>query len=373
MNRAHVGRASARLVGLKADLQVLLVFALGALLSPAWAAPVLERLLPVGPVETVPPLDPIDAAWTRAPVASVRLYPQATTAGGPGGATLTLEARVLRGGGKLALRLAWPDATADLADPRATDRFADAAAVQFAPVGGTLPYVGMGEPGRAVRVWLWRAGRPAEGLAAQGFGSLARQSNEPVEAQARRTATGWAVVLRGEDSADRPAAIAFAAWDGAEDGRAGHKRLSAWRALAGAASDGKLLEEARVTGDPARGARLYAEHGCAACHRVDSPHARNSGSLPTQKADAGFVSAEAQTTPLPPEGAQSPAWGGPAPGMGLGPDLTHAGGIHWPGYLRRAIREPAAFLVPGYAAIMPAPPLRPEEVEDLVAYLLTLH
>ncbi|MBU1664172.1 MAG: cytochrome c, partial [Gammaproteobacteria bacterium] len=74
--------------------------------------------------------------------------------------------------------------------------------------------------------------------------------------------------------------------------------------------------------------RLYAEHGCAACH---------------------------------------------TPGAGLGPDLTHVGGIHWPGYLRRALHEPAAFLVPGYAAIMPAPPLRPEEMEDLVAYLLSLH
>ncbi|MDP2787425.1 MAG: ethylbenzene dehydrogenase-related protein [Pseudomonadota bacterium] len=325
-----------------------------ALLSPAWAAPTLERVLPVGLVEAPPSLDPLDAAWSGAPVASVSLYPQATAPGGPGGATRTLEARVLRGGGKLALRLAWPDATADLADAKATDRFADAAAVQFAPAAGTLPYVGMGEPGHPVRVWFWRAGQPAQGLTAQGFGSLSRQPGEAVEAQSRRTATGWAVVLRGAESADRPAAVAFAAWDGAEDGRAGRKRLSAWRALA--KPDARLLEEMRTTGDPARGARLYAEHGCAACHRGDSPHARNSGSLP-------------------PEGAQSPAWGGPAPGMGagLGPDLTHAGGIHWPGYLRRAIREPAAFLVPGYAAIMPVLPLRPEETEALVAYLMTLN
>jgi DMSO reductase family type II enzyme heme b subunit len=304
-----------------------------ALLSPAWAAPALDRLLPVGRVEAPPPLDPLDAVWASAPVASVPLYPQATTPGGPGGSVLTLQARVLRGGGKLALRLAWPDTTADLAKPKATDRFADAAAVQFAPAAtearAVLPYVGMGESGRAVRVWFWRAGRPAEGLTAQGFGSLSPQPNESIEAQARRTATGWVVVLRGElNATDMDAgAVAFAAWDGAEEGRAGRKRLSAWQALTGAVPDARLLEEARVAGDPARGARLYAEHGCAACH---------------------------------------------APGAGLGPDLSHAGGIHWPGYLRRAIREPAAFLVPGYAAIMPAPPLRPEETEDLVAYLLTL-
>lgn len=297
-------------------------------IAPASAAPALERLLPVGPIEAPPPLDPLDAAWTVAPVASVPLYPQVTTPGGPVGGTLTLEARALRGGGKLALRLVWPDATEDLSDVQSTHRFADAAAVQFAPPAGTLPYVGMGEPDRPVRIWLWRAGQPAEGLTAQGFGSLTRQPDESIEAQARRTATGWAVVLRGELAAG---AIAFAAWDGAEDGRAGRKRLSAWRALAGAAPDARLLEEARVAGDPARGARLYAEHGCAACH-----------------------------TPS-------------VAGVGLGPDLSHAGGIHRPGYLRHAIREPAAFLVPGYAAIMPALPLRPEETEDLVAYLLTLH
>ncbi len=315
----------------------LLALALGALLSPAWAAPALERLLPVGSVAAPPPLDPLAAAWTEVPAVTVPLHPQATTAGGPDGfsraypeghkSPLLLEARVLRGGGKLALRLAWPDATTDLADPRATDRFADAAAVQFAPAAmeakAALPYVGMGEPGRPVRVWLWRAGRPAELLSARGFGSLAKEANPAPEAQARRTTTGWAVVLRGE--AGNAAAVAFATWDGAEDGRAGRKRLSAWRALD--SPDAALTEEARVGGDAKRGERLYAAHGCAACHAI---------------------------------------------GAGLAPDLSHAGGIHWPGYLRRALREPAAFLVPGYAAIMPAASLPPEELEDLVAYLMTL-
>ena len=62
-----------------------------------------------------------------------------------------------------------------------------------------------------------------------------------------------------------------------------------------------------------------------------------------------------------------------APSVGLGPSLAQAGGIHWPGYLRRAILEPAAFRVPGYATAMPALPLQANEVEDLVAYLMSLH
>jgi mono/diheme cytochrome c family protein len=167
-------------------------------------------------------------------------------------------------------------------------------------------------------------------LAGQGFGSLARSAGAVPEARARRTAGGWEVVLRGEAGARPGAAVAFAAWDGAEDGRAGRKRLSAWQALEvrGGPSPTALGAEAHNSGDPSRGARLYTEHGCAACH---------------------------------------------APGAGLGPNLAHAGGIHWPGYLRRAILDPAAFRVPGYATAMPALPLQADEVEDLVAYLMSLH
>lgn len=292
-------------------------------LPAAWAAPEMERVLPTGQTAGTPPLDPADPAWARAPVARVALYPQSTARGGPGGGVLEMEARVLQGNGRLALRLAWPDATADAADAVATHSFADAVAVQFAALGSALPYVGMGEPERPVRIWFWRAGRPAELLSARGFGSLAKQDGAAPEAQSRHTGTGWEVVLRGEAGASIAAALA--AWDGAENGRAGRKRLSTWRALG--SLDAALKEELRLGGDPARGERLYVEHGCAACH---------------------------------------------APGGALGPGLAHAGGIHRPGYLRRAILEPAAFLVPGYAAIMPALPLKPEEVEDLVAYLMTL-
>ena len=293
---------------------------------PAWPAPPPERIIRLAETPGEPPLDPAAAAWERAPAATLRLYPQATIAGGPGGEPLTLEARVLRGGTRLALRLAWADAGENTYDAHATDRFADAVAVQFAPPGKTLPYVGMGEPGRAVSLWLWRAGRPPESLTAHGFGSLERGA-APIEAHARRSAGGWEVVLRGRVAAHAPVALAFAAWDGAEDGRAGRKRLSAWQALAAptGALPASLREEARAGGDAARGERLYAKLGCAACH---------------------------------------------APQAGLAPDLASAGDIHWPGYLRRSIREPSAFLVPGYAALMPAFPLQAEDIENLTAYLM---
>jgi DMSO reductase family type II enzyme heme b subunit len=307
-----------------------LVWLLLMFIAPSWSAAEGGRTIRVAEHAGMPPLDPADLAWTRAPATSVALYPQATAPGGPGGAVLPLEARALRGGGRLAVRLAWTDAHENSADTHATHRFADAVAVQFAPTGKTLPYVGMGEPGQPVQIWFWRAGQPAQRLAGQGFGSLGRSTGAAPEARARRTAGGWEVVLRGEADARPGAAIAFAAWDGAEDGRAGRKRLSAWQALSvhGGPPSTALRAEAHSSGDPSRGARLYTEHGCVACH---------------------------------------------APGVGLGPNLVYAGGIHWPGYLRRAILEPAAFRVPGYASAMPALPLHADEVEDLVAYLMSLH
>ncbi|MCU0835819.1 MAG: c-type cytochrome [Chromatiaceae bacterium] len=294
----------------------------------AWAETPMDRHLPVALTQTAPPLDPLDPAWDAAPATTIGLFPQATAPDGPGGAVLDLEARLLWGDGRLALRLAWPDATADLVDTRATHRFADAAAVQLAPAAPTLPYVGMGEPGRPVAIWLWRAGGGAEGLSAQGFGSLTNDPGSQPEAKARRTATGWALVLRGPFSPE-VAALAVAAWNGSEDGRAGRKRLSAWRRLEspGAEAGGDLSAEAETAGDPARGEQLFARHGCGACHGPDASQ---------------------------------------------GPKLTHAGGIHWPGYLRRAIAEPEAFRVPGFTAVMPALPLSREDTDDLVAYLMSL-
>ncbi len=295
---------------------------------PAAAEVPLDRWLPVALAETAPPIDPLDPIWDAVPATPIQLYPQATAPDGPGGAVLALEARLRWGDGQLALRLTWPDPTEDLVDPHATHRFADAAAVQFAPGGETLPYVGMGEPGRPVAIWRWHAGGTAEGLSAQGFGSLMKHPGPQPESRALRIGTGWVLVLRGAVGPEI-AAVALAAWDGVEDGRAGRKRLSAWQRidLPGAESRGRLAAEAKTAGDPARGGQLFARHGCGACH---------------------------------------------GPEDGPGPQLAHAGRIHWPGYLRRSIAAPESFRVPGFTAVMPVLPLNPGEIDDLAAYLMTL-
>ncbi len=310
------------------------------------------RRVEAGRTAGLPPLAPDDAAWTGAPETSVRLYPQLSAAPGlEAGEPLVLRVRLLAGQGRLAVRLAWPDGTADRHSLKYTDRFADAAAVQFpARPGATLPYIGMGEPDRPVAVWYWRAGAPAQRLGARGFGTLVPAAGAAPAAAARRSGEGWAVVLRAALPARSatPLPLAFAVWDGAEQGRAGRKRLSGWLladvpGLAPAPSrDRALARENHVRGDAARGKALVAARGCGGCHWLPG----------------------GQPTPL-------------------GPALLYAGGIHSPAYLRRSILEPSAFVVPGKgygataadgkpASIMPRMEWTADEVEDVVAYLAGL-
>ncbi|MEW6647045.1 MAG: ethylbenzene dehydrogenase-related protein [Pseudomonadota bacterium] len=290
-----------------------------------------------------------DAAWAQVPPQRVILHPQNAIAPGlDGGDAITAELRAVSDGEGLALRLAWPDAGEDRYSTTHTDRFADAVAVQFAIDGAPpLPYVGMGEPQRPVRLWFWRAGRGAENLAAHGFGTLAANGDTPPAVEARRTADGWVVTLRGPLPATaNPLPLSVAVWDGAGAGRDGRKRLSAWQLLldprrtADRARLTALAQESRSHGAAQNGARLVREHGCIACHR-----------LPGQAA------------------------------ADIGPDLTRAGALHWPGYLRRSIAEPSAFVLPratyhapgsGQTSLMPKLNLPPAAVEAITAYLATL-
>lgn len=310
------------------------------------------RVIEVGEVRGAPPLAPGDRAWAQAPATRLSLYPQSSVPpGARRGETPALELRALAGRGVLALRLAFADRTEDRISTAHTDRFADAAAVQFAQrATGALPYVGMGEPGSPVIIWYWRAGGATERLVAQGFGSLARAPGAAPQARAEHRDGRWTLVLRARlpAGAPGPLPLSVALWDGSGADRDGRKALSAWTlarvpGLAEApARYRQLLAEARVAGDAARGRRLAAERGCIACHRLPG-----------------------------------------APDTDAGPGLMHAGGLHWPGYLRRSIAEPSAFIVParGFAAAdaqgktvsrMPDLALSPQELEDLVAYLSSL-
>jgi DMSO reductase family type II enzyme heme b subunit len=312
-----------------------------------------DRLLEVT-MRTGLPTAEDDAGWAGIPALNLGLQPQNSI--NPGldeGVSIRAQLRAVSDGQRLALRIDWPDTSEDRYSTAHTDRFADAVAVQFDASGeATLPYIGMGEPRRPVQLWFWRAGLTAENLVASGFGTLAPTVGEAPQVGARRVAGGWSVTLIGLlPAAANPLPLAIATWDGAAAGRDGRKHLSPWRLLwlPDRAVDqerlARLAAEARSSGDPVRGARLAIEHGCGACHRLP---------------------------------------GGPA--SALGPDLTRAGGLHWPGYLRRSITAPDVFVVPGSNYRSPAPDLNgaerslmpsldlpPAVIDDIVAYLGTLH
>lgn len=180
---------------------------------------------------------PDDPAWQRAPVAEVALQPAF-----PGHPSITgtpraqrLRVQAVRAGGRVFLKLAWSDPTANDA-VRDTAQFADGAAVQF-PVNSkpsTTPF--MGDAQQAVNVWHWRADGRTENLVAHGFGSAARLPLGELRAAAARTGEGWEVVFtrrlhaRPGEGADlrgrRTLPVAFAVWDGDNQERDGLKAVT---------------------------------------------------------------------------------------------------------------------------------------------------
>ncbi|NIR96658.1 MAG: c-type cytochrome [Gammaproteobacteria bacterium] len=308
------------------------------------------------------PLDPDHSLWREAVPKEVALYPQRSVEPYSGiDAKLPVRVRALHNGSAVALRLEWEDATA--ARERDIGTFADAAAVQW-PVehgpGVGLPYIGMGDAGHPVALWLWRADGTAEQLAAEGFGTLTAQPSQEVRANGAWRDGVWRVVLTralaagGEHAVelvpDRQGLVplALAVWSGEDAERDGLKRLSAWRVLhlGGSEVDPAYVQELRdaplPSGDPERGRRLMAEKGCVACH--------------------AFPGNPAQPT--------------------TGPGLRYAGGIHRADYLSESLREPSEVIVPGKGfstaqdgrrtSLMPPFQGSAQEREDLVAYLKTL-
>lgn len=175
--------------------------------------------------------------WKKAPATQVALQPafpgHPSIVGKP--ATGQLTAQAVRTGGRLFVKLAWSDRTANTAI-NDTARFADGVAVQF-PVNGkasTTPF--MGDPKGTVNIWQWRADDRTENLLAQGFGTATRVPFEGLKSAAVRTDSGWAVVLarslhvKPDEGANLPGKgtmpVAFAVWDGENQERDGLKAVT---------------------------------------------------------------------------------------------------------------------------------------------------
>ncbi|TDJ60347.1 MAG: c-type cytochrome [Nitrospina sp.] len=190
----------------------------------------------------------------------------------------------------IAIRLKWKDATKDGFVENRSDVYTDGAAVQLALGAVTLhthghnePFFGMGNRGKPVNIWHWRAGleetleasedseylggvdmdalifggimsnpvtrllstaqNSVDELNAEGFGTITPQLPEfqNVEGAGEWQDGEWTVVFlrtlesRGKWDAvlkiDTPVLVAFAVWDGVKDDRNGRKVITVWQRL----------------------------------------------------------------------------------------------------------------------------------------------
>lgn len=150
----------------------------GGLATSAMAAqgvPIAQRTIRVLSAASTDAASPEAVVWAKASAIQVALQPAFPGHGSIVGTPVTekLTAQAVRAGGRLFVKLAWIDRTANTAI-NDTTVFADGAAVQF-PVNGkasTTPF--MGDPKSPVNVWQWRADRSTENLVSHGFGTATR-------------------------------------------------------------------------------------------------------------------------------------------------------------------------------------------------------
>jgi hypothetical protein len=105
-----------------------------------------------------PILDPETMFWNEAVPFTVTMLPQTiTTPSNPDPAIRTLTVRAVHNGSWIGVLVEWSDATKS--DFIVSDQFGDQAAVEFPVVyqKDELPSPMMGNPGRRVDIWQWRA------------------------------------------------------------------------------------------------------------------------------------------------------------------------------------------------------------------------
>lgn len=180
---------------------------------------------------------PQAALWKKAPKTLVTLqtaFPGHVAIVGVAN-TQSLSAQAIRAAGRLFVKLAWSDSSANT-EIKDTDKFLDGAAVEF-PVNvqaATLPY--MGDTTNAVNIWQWRADGRTLNLLAKGFGTSTPVPIKGLTSVSTRINGGWEVVLSrplrvsSEEGANlegrRTTPIGFAAWNGENQERDGFKAVT---------------------------------------------------------------------------------------------------------------------------------------------------
>jgi len=310
---------------------VLLLAAAPAPAADFLASETLEVVKVTGPLSP----DPAAPFWEGAPVAAVPAAPQHTIRLNDRQANQALDAATVRtiqvraatDGKDLAVLLEWADATESRVTPDGVDVYGDAAAIQFPRsfgAGTRLPYVGMGDEGQEVLLYLQRAGTDgpiARQIVARGFGSSSRADLGGVRVAMRHDGVlkSWRAVFQrpvsaaSHDLGQAMVPFSVAVWDGAAHERGGNKALSGWKFLRMPGRTADPAYQAEVAwghrpgdlGDPRKGREIF-EGMCTACHGVGAEKA------------------------VP----------------GLAPELTGIGVVATPGYLRDSILAPSTVIVP---------------------------
>lgn len=352
------------------------------------------------------PVDPADSLWQEASELIVPLVSQVAV---PPRARAfkksELSVRALYTQEEIGFRLEWADATVDVSEA-GTERFRDAVAIGIPLHYGAetaLPYIGMGNQGRPINIWHWKASwesggslphpapsakeleavsdtdivnfrtgedagnpislathlSPVENTLAEGFGSLTSVPDENLQGKGSWHEGTWNVVIKRplKTSRDRGALlnkktglvpVTFAVWDGSRSERNGMKGLSRWRFVK-FEQEGVPLETLKTLligplegADASRGQMLVKQLGCVLCHTLPDSTTTN----------------------------------------GVGPDLTYAGAMHRAEYLLESIQDPNAVIVPapGYfdpktnTSTMPSfgDQIPEQDYHDMAEYLRTL-
>ena len=237
-------------------------------------------------IEAEVDLDPFNPLWDEVPVHKMQMIPLSAR----NNPVNRVKVQAVINEDAIAFRLEWEDKTENRSASRHQD-FKDAVAMEFA-LGDTLlhkhghnePFFGMGNRGKVVNIWQWRADWqteietkeklkyategldldtmifggevnpvdalnpfrdvPVEEMNAEGFGTLTPQprTKQNVLGKGVWKEGKWMVVLyRSLESLNKwdvkfekerpPILIAFAVWDGALQDRNGRKVVSMWQQL----------------------------------------------------------------------------------------------------------------------------------------------
>jgi DMSO reductase family type II enzyme heme b subunit len=248
-----------------------LIFAIACSSSgePEWAlcgdgklcSPVIE----VKTVSNDPALEPDSQFWASADGPKktiIELGPQLiTNPQWPDPSIKKVSVSAAKSSSHIAIRLEWDDATVDNKFSP-SNLYTDQIAIMFPlNLGNEVPLITMGEDGKPVNIWLWKAvlqeeiessksssgkpksifpgggiNSPVDDLNAEGFSTLTAQDHKDVMGKGIRVGNSWHVVFKRkltnaeEDDVQfkKSSAMAIAAWNGGNRETNGQKGIAGW-------------------------------------------------------------------------------------------------------------------------------------------------